>query len=83
MGNIILCTCGNYPGIHPCYKDCDKENDYVFLPSKEEMQFMKECNHRLCSTDTGPTYIFDGVCSACGTVVDIYAAEEATQRKGS
>lgn len=81
MSNITVCCCDRYPGMHPCYKDCDRENDFVFLPTKEEKAIMKECTHG-SEHDGVEAAIFDGVCCVCGTVVNEYEAIEASQREG-
>src|SRR3954471_7254607 len=55
-----VCCCDFYPGIHPRYLDCDPESRKMKLNAADKKE-MEKCFHK----DT-----FDGVCAACGKVVD-------------
>lgn len=76
--NVTVCCCDRFPGMHPCYKECrENEDDTIFHPTRHEIVFMRKCteiNHE----DDG-SMVCDGVCKACGTVVNEEEAQRAIE----
>lgn len=58
---IQICVCSSLPGIHK-RRDEDGCEFEEFIPTEAELKYQEECIH--------DEQVFEGVCNACGKVIE-------------
>lgn len=74
MTNPKVCMCDEMPGLHNYGNECSELNEYI--PNAEDIKFQKICKHVDGEDEEGSSFIIEGVCSGCGSIVD---AKEAAK----